>query len=202
MRKHGVEQFRLEVVFTTPDEADAFWAERTIITQHRENGTELYNLTDGGDGISGYVMPPEVRARIGETRRRNYLLNPMPQEIRNRIAEGVRRLPPQSAESNAKKGAATRARYAAMTPEERKRGPQTEEHKAKVNAKRQPITPENRAKMVEGRRQNQKPMSEEAKEKIRQAALRRPPPSAESRAKMSASRMGKKRGPYKKKEVA
>jgi hypothetical protein len=52
-------------------EADALALERTIIAAigREVKDGPLVNLTDGGDGESGYVFSPEARARMSATRR-------------------------------------------------------------------------------------------------------------------------------------
>lgn len=48
------------------------WAERERywIAKHRADGARLLNLTDGGEGLSGFVRSPESRAKIRAALRR------------------------------------------------------------------------------------------------------------------------------------
>lgn len=67
-RKHG---WRARAVFRTDDEELAFLAEMELIRKRRNDGSPLTNLTDGGEGLSGYKFPKEVafarvRGRIGK----------------------------------------------------------------------------------------------------------------------------------------
>lgn len=55
--KHG---FSSEIVGKFSDEGAAFEHEKLLICNMRSRGVRLCNLTDGGEGVSGYVMPPEV----------------------------------------------------------------------------------------------------------------------------------------------
>ena len=50
-------------------EAIAFELERGLIKCLRRSGVRLTNLTDGGEGSSGYVPRPETRQKIGEAAR-------------------------------------------------------------------------------------------------------------------------------------
>jgi len=54
----------VEIVFRTTDEAEAFEEEIRRIAAHRAAGVELTNLTDGGEGCSGYRFTPEQSARL------------------------------------------------------------------------------------------------------------------------------------------
>ena len=53
LRRHGFNQFRLEVVASAQTEADSFACEALIIAQERAQGTRLYNISEGGVGNSG-----------------------------------------------------------------------------------------------------------------------------------------------------
>jgi hypothetical protein len=55
--KHG---FEYKIRLTTESEELAFLAEQELIDQHRKLGHTLVNMTDGGEGMSGYKMPPEI----------------------------------------------------------------------------------------------------------------------------------------------
>jgi len=62
----------VDIVCRFEIEADAFICEIKLIAQYgrRDKGTGvLCNLTDGGEGLSGYVPPPEHRAKISATKR-------------------------------------------------------------------------------------------------------------------------------------
>lgn len=85
IKEAGLEPIR-EIVGRHDDEAKAFEQEKGLIELYgRRNvrtGT-LCNMTDGGEGATGNVVPPEVRAKISAS------------------LKGIRR-PPQSAEQKAK----------------------------------------------------------------------------------------------------
>jgi len=55
--KHG---FEYKIRLTTDSEELAFLAEQELIDQHRKLGHTLVNMTDGGEGMSGHKMPPEI----------------------------------------------------------------------------------------------------------------------------------------------
>jgi hypothetical protein len=55
------------VIQEFPDEDSAFFAEKLLIAFYgrKDNGTGvLRNLSDGGEGPVGYIMPPQRRAKL------------------------------------------------------------------------------------------------------------------------------------------
>jgi hypothetical protein len=58
VRKAG--GFRSEIIAGNLTEQEALSFEVLMIAKLRENGASLCNLTDGGDGVSGYKHTPEV----------------------------------------------------------------------------------------------------------------------------------------------
>lgn len=56
--KHG---FSVEIVFENLTEDEAFQCEKDTITEFRYFGYPLTNLTDGGDGTSGYKVSEEAK---------------------------------------------------------------------------------------------------------------------------------------------
>lgn len=78
----------VEFIVTGVDEELAFLVEMESIDQHRRLGARLVNLTDGGDGVSGYRNPngapnkgipcsEEMRARISATLKAKGCLPPI-----------------------------------------------------------------------------------------------------------------------------
>lgn len=61
--------FRAEVLATWVAESDALEHERLLIACFRDLGAPLVNLTEGGDGVSGYRPTDEVRAKISRAMR-------------------------------------------------------------------------------------------------------------------------------------
>lgn len=55
--------WRASVAFRTNDEELAFLAEQELIRKRRMEGAPIVNMTDGGEGMSGYVFPLEAIAR-------------------------------------------------------------------------------------------------------------------------------------------
>jgi group I intron endonuclease len=67
--KYGPDAFKFELLNIAESEEIAFEMEREWIATYRRSGIRLFNLTDGGDGISGYTRPPEVIERISAAQR-------------------------------------------------------------------------------------------------------------------------------------
>jgi hypothetical protein len=63
VNKHG---FDVRFVATKLDEELALLAEIERIDQQRKLGIKLCNLTDGGEGVVGYVATPETRAKLSK----------------------------------------------------------------------------------------------------------------------------------------
>ena len=63
VNKHG---HTVEIVFDNLSEEDAFQIEIDTITEFRYFGHPLVNLTDGGEGTSGYKYTEEQRKRLSE----------------------------------------------------------------------------------------------------------------------------------------
>lgn len=64
MRKYGPENVQTRVLGYTASIEDLYLAERWWIAELREAGYHLLNLTDGGDGVHGYIFTDEQRARL------------------------------------------------------------------------------------------------------------------------------------------
>lgn len=60
-KKHGV---HVDIVARWASESDAFEHEKLLIACFRDMGHPLCNLTDGGDGISGYQHTEKTRAEF------------------------------------------------------------------------------------------------------------------------------------------
>jgi hypothetical protein len=61
-KKHG---FRAEILMRFEKESDAFEHEKFLISCFREINTQLVNLTDGGEGSSGFKLSEETKIKIG-----------------------------------------------------------------------------------------------------------------------------------------
>jgi hypothetical protein len=61
--KYGASNITIDVI-PCASEAEAFELEVKTIAKYKAAGIELCNLTSGGEGMSGFVMPEDVRRRI------------------------------------------------------------------------------------------------------------------------------------------
>jgi group I intron endonuclease len=86
MAKYGAEAFAVEVLAQCRSDQDVLSCECTIISQEREAGSCLYNLTDGGEGVAGLEFTSEHRERLRQAMRSS----PRNAEVRKRNAEAQR----------------------------------------------------------------------------------------------------------------
>lgn len=70
IRKYKSENFSFEILKKYSNEYDAFAAESIIIHKLRDEGTILYNLTDGGEGPAGAKRSKESRERMSVAHRK------------------------------------------------------------------------------------------------------------------------------------
>ncbi len=163
-RKHGIEAFTLEHVASAVSDESLNDLERLLISQYGTNSKRGYNLTSGGQ--RGFVINDEVRAKISAAK----MGKPghVPSEEGRRKISATHKGKSRPEEWGKKIGLANLGRV---------------------------ISAETRAKISAAK--NGKPgrkWSEEEKQRsiARQTGLKRPPFSQEWRAKMSASRTGKR----------
>lgn len=74
IRKHGVQNFKFELVGMYDNEAECSQAEIDLIAEHQTTDrSKGYNLTIGGDGALGYRFSRAQRRRMSERRKGKYL---------------------------------------------------------------------------------------------------------------------------------
>lgn len=71
IRKYGVSNFTFEVIENFDTEEDSLVAEEWWIAYLKSIGAILYNLTNGGEGISGRPHSEETKRKISESNRGN-----------------------------------------------------------------------------------------------------------------------------------
>lgn len=83
------EGFAIEIrmVATGLSEEEAFAVERKRIRFWREANIDLANMTDGGEGVIGYVFSDEVRQKMSVSQRKRGPRNPPSPETRKKIGE-------------------------------------------------------------------------------------------------------------------
>jgi group I intron endonuclease len=79
LRKYGKENFEWEVLTETDDEKKLNVLEKFYIAAYKKM-TDVYNLTNGGEGVSGYIPTEEIRKKISESLKGKY-----PISIENKI---------------------------------------------------------------------------------------------------------------------
>lgn len=169
-RKHGWNASTLAYWST---EVEAFEHERFLIACFKDMGAPLCNLTEGGEGRSGYYLSEEAKRRISEKKRGRQ--HTAEHRLKNAAAQvGTRRTP----ESIAKTAAGNRGL---------KRSEETRQVLADL-ARGRPMSDETRAKVIAANKGRKR--SDEFKAKV-SAGLRGRPVSAETREKIAAAHRGR-----------
>lgn len=129
--KRVVEKYGLlvEILEYWADESDALAHERYLIASYRASGITLCNLTDGGDGISGYVFSEDQRKARSE-----YLALPEIKEKHRRNTEVAMRRPGVREKADAARRAAlakpeVKEKHSKALSEAQRGKPFTEAHK-------------------------------------------------------------------------
>ena len=140
MRKHGVENFGFKIVDEHEDESYALNVlEPVWISKLRESGIHLYNMTEGGEGISGFAHSEQTIAKISQSQKGRAISEETKQKIREKLA-GVRPSDESIAKMREKlKGKRKPARSdehcQRLSEVARTRGPMSEEQKKKISDK-------------------------------------------------------------------
>lgn len=138
MRKHGVENFNFKIVDEHEDEHYALNVlEPTWIVKLRESGIHLYNMTDGGEGISGFAHSEQTISKMSQAKKGRPVSEDTKQKIREKLT-GVRPNDESIAKIREKmKGKKKPARSAEhcqkLSEVARARGPMSEEQKKKIS---------------------------------------------------------------------
>lgn len=172
--KYGEAAFEWTAVFESDDNLQLCDVEKQMVAALQTKGPLGYNLTDGGDGSSGFNMPESTRDKI-------------------RVAATGRK---RSLESRARQSAATKGRTLLAETKARmsaaKRGSKhSDATKAKLSeiAKRRTYSPETRAKMSAARRGYKHSQETKAKIAESQTGKTRPSFSLEWRRNLSLAQL-------------
>lgn len=179
-------------VLVVVEEGTGDWqaAEKRWIQHYRDQGADLVNATDGGEGTLGYVPTAETKAKLSVAAKKNHTGRKRSKESRRHMSE-------------AQQAYQAKVRAGEIVPP--KRGPRSPETLARMAASQRgkKHTAESRAKMSAARQH----VSPETREKLRQRTLARPveqrqafaqnqkgkPKSEDWKRKMSAAKKGKPR---------
>lgn len=67
--KYGRDAFTVEAIAEAYSEREAVTLERAMIASHNTMAPNGYNLSTGGEGSAGWTASPEMRKRMGDSRR-------------------------------------------------------------------------------------------------------------------------------------
>lgn len=82
IKKYGYENFKLNIIEEYDSEQKALENEILLIKNAKTNGDQIYNLTDGGDGISGYKHTEKSKSAMS-AKRKGKLLS---EETKNKLS--------------------------------------------------------------------------------------------------------------------
>jgi group I intron endonuclease len=175
MRKYGIDSFEMRILEEHHDESHVLdvlepaWIERL-----RVEGRNVYNMTDGGEGLAGHVFSQEHRHKLSESSKKQAgtTRGQMSEETKRKISN----------------------RHAGRSF--------TEDHRRKLAEAAQrryanrPLSPPKPEQKKPGMKPGTKrgPMSDEQKQKLREANLGKSP-SDETRQKLSEANRGKPKPP-------
>ena len=71
--KHG---HTVHIASEWPTEAEAFEHEKFLIACFRDMGVPLANMTDGGEGVSGFVLTDAMKSKLSKSLRMGFLEHP------------------------------------------------------------------------------------------------------------------------------
>lgn len=176
---------------------DAIVTERAMISAigRKTTGGPLVNLTDGGEGNSGWNPTPEIRENQRKARLKFYADNPEAVERIRKWATGRKDKPETTERRRAAKIGKTPVW---MLNEATRMAVSKKIGDSNRGKRRKPMSEETKKKISLAKIGSK--ASDETRNKIRLGKLGRKH-SAQSKANMGASRLGKKRGPYKKKNI-
>lgn len=205
MRKYGVKSFEMRVLEEHHDESyvlkvlEPQWIERM-----RQAGRNVYNMTEGGEGLSGLNFSEEHRRKLSETAKGQAGKSkaPMSEETKRKISE--RHAGRQFSEEHRQKLREAAQRRASNCPPPppkpprkkpgmkpgTKRGQMSEEQKLKLREANlgKTLNEETRQKLSESNSGRPKPpRSEEHRRKLGEAARGRGPMSNEQKEKIAES---------------
>jgi group I intron endonuclease len=94
IKKYGIDNFDINVFAIFDSEKEALLSEMYWIQYLKKQGIVLYNLTDGGDGVSGFKHSDETKKHWSETRtgkmtgaKHPLYGKPRPEDVKNKSRE-------------------------------------------------------------------------------------------------------------------
>ena len=83
INKYGIDAFEIQVVASAKTIVDLKELEKQLIVQYQTKVPNGYNLTDGGDGLTGYRHTEEQKKRNGDAKRGTVLSDETKQKMKD-----------------------------------------------------------------------------------------------------------------------
>ncbi len=179
IRKYGIDSFKWEIIDTAKNIKELNILEQFFIDHYREIG-EVYNLTDGGDGISGYNHSEISKQKMSEAHKgeKNYFYGKKhTEESKKKISEARKGKPSgykgkhQTVETRKKLSEASKGNQNWLGKKH------SEKTKQKISEARKNISIETRERISEAQKGNKnclgRKLSKETKRKISESQKKR-----------------------------
>ncbi len=72
LRKYGFDNFEWEILYESNDEEELEGAEIFYIEDYESFGSNGYNMTDGGEGTSGFIFSEESKIRMSKSQKKRF----------------------------------------------------------------------------------------------------------------------------------
>jgi len=136
IKKYGSGSFKIKHIASARNWSDLCATEVELVKEHQTRAPHGYNLTDGGEGIVGYIYAPELVARIA-AKNRGRKHTPEAIALIAAASRGCKFLPSHGAAiSAARKGkplSPEHCKKLSLAKIGRKRPPRTKEHCARIS---------------------------------------------------------------------
>jgi len=193
MRKYGIESFEMRVL---EEHADEIYILETLepgwIQKMRDEDRNVYNMTDGGEGLSGLEFSEEHRRKLSETAKKQAgkQRGPMSEETKRKISE--KHANRQFSEEHRQKLREAAQQRAANRPQQPPPAPKKKPG-MKPGTKRPPMSEEQKLKLREAN--IGKSLSEETRQKLSRANSGRPKPPRSEEHCQKLGEAARARGP-------
>lgn len=193
MRKYGIESFEMKVL---EEHSDEIYILETLeprwIQKMRDEDRNVYNMTDGGEGLSGLEFSAEHRRKLSETAKRQAGKPRGPMSDETKLKISARHIGKKHTEEHCQKLREAAQQRVANHPPKPLPAPRKKPG-MKPGTKRPPMSEEQKLKLSEANLG--KSHSEETRQKLSEANSGKPKPSRSEEHCRRLSEVASARGP-------